>query len=452
MTAILVAAAGGALGLAGSGNANASGVWTRVSDPDGTNGDEVAVARTADGVLHVLWRRHVPGGNDLRHAPIRPDGRLGRSTDVVRRWSAVGNPYLLRTAEGGLLAFFGGIRSSDVRDPVSVNAATAPAAGDVWTLQPMSAGGKRLQVSDVGGAIGKDGTPISVWADTAPGSNGWHFGTDGAEPDGKMQDRCCVLAPDAAVDRRSGQAIVVWHSTAAGSRGIFAQSVEGVRAVGPKRLAPGSVTGGNAVAPTQRLGVVEREGGGVYVAYGSGYPSFERVVLWRYGAARPTVSLPADRAQHVNVGPGPEGRLWLMWEQGGTLFFSRSNRAATRLGRIVSAKPPAGTTRIWRLQGEGSRAQPLDVLAHVTTGSATATWHTQVLPGLQLAARVTRDGVAVTVHEAGDPVSSATVTAGGRRGVTSKEGLVQLVLPAGTHVVKASKAGYAPAELRIRIP
>lgn len=439
--------------LASSAGAGSPGTWTRVSDPNGTNSDEVALARTADGVLHAVWRRHGNGVQELRHTAISRSGRVGKITDVVRSWSSVGNPYLLRDASGGLRVLFGGIQSNAVREPITVNTATAPPSGASWALQPGSAGGSRLQVTDVGGALARDGVPVSVWPDTAPGSNGWHFGTNGAEPGGTYETRCCVLAPDAAVDARSGDVVLVWFSTVQGRRGIFAQPIGRTAPAGAKRLAPGSVTRGNAVVPTHRLGVSARVGApGVYVAYGSGYPSYGRVVLWRYGAARPTISIAAGGAEHVNVGSAPGGRLWLMWERGGTLYFTRTNRAATRAGRVVSARPPAGTTRIWRLKGDGVQAQPLDALVHVTSRGGTASWHTQVLPGLQLDARVAGGKTSVLVHEAGDPVAGAVVLAGGRRAVTDARGRVSLGLGSGAHVVRASKPGYQPIELRVRIP
>jgi hypothetical protein len=70
------------------------------------------------------------------------------------------------------------------------------------------------------------------------------------------------------------------------------------------------------------------------------------------------------------------------------VFATRTNKAATRAGAIVSTKPPPGTSTIWRLAGEGS-AGPLDVLLHVTAGGSIATWHTQVLPRLLLTAKAT---------------------------------------------------------------
>jgi hypothetical protein len=47
---------------------------------------------------------------------------------------------------------------------------------------------------------------------------------------------------------------------------------------------------------------------------------------------------------------------------------------------VQVVKPPAKTTTIWKLSGEGSRAGVLDLLVHASTPSSLATWHTQVKP------------------------------------------------------------------------
>ena len=50
----------------------------------------------------------------------------------------------------------------------------------------------------------------------------------------------------------------------------------------------------------------------------------------------------ADRNEHANVAAAPEGRLWLMWEENGTIFAARTNRSATKVGAVnASGRPGA---------------------------------------------------------------------------------------------------------------
>ena len=61
---LLTAVITGLVGLRSVGAADSDTTeptWTRVTDTDGRNIDEVGVARTKDGVLHVLWRKRPPG-------------------------------------------------------------------------------------------------------------------------------------------------------------------------------------------------------------------------------------------------------------------------------------------------------------------------------------------------------------------------------------------------------
>ena len=105
-----------------------------------------------------------------------------------------------------------------------------------------------------------------------------------------------------------------------------------------------------------------------------------------------------------------------MWHEGGSneLFARRTNKAATRFGPVVTIKPPASTSSVWKLKGEGTRG-PLDLLAAVSTGSSLAAWHTQVLPPLSIGAKKGADDVTFTVSDASDPVTGAKVAYAERR-------------------------------------
>ena len=92
--------------------------WKRVTTPDGASSDEVGLARTADGVLHVAWH-HPTGPNtaDLLHTVISAAGKVGATSPVQSGWTGFTNPALVVEPGGGLRVFWGGFRSTDSSDP-----------------------------------------------------------------------------------------------------------------------------------------------------------------------------------------------------------------------------------------------------------------------------------------------------------------------------------------------
>jgi hypothetical protein len=450
---ILVAVAAAALVASTSAVAGAPGTWTRLP---GTvvNYAEPGLARTGDGTLHVVWTRKNGTKAELVHAAVKPSGAVGSTTVALTGWSSMSHPDLLRMPDGSLRAFFGGIRTVQPNEPNdTMNTATAPAAGTPWTLQT----GNVVQSTTAyatavaGAALTKDGTPISTWS-TTPGV-GYHFGTDAADPDVLIKaDTCCLYDPDVAVDATTGAAYVAFWSNQKGAPGVFAQAIGPTAVKGARVLAPGSVSGGNSLGADGRTPITGRIGAaGVFVVYGQGYPTFKTVAVWRVGGAKPQLVVKADGAKHPNVAPAPEGRLWLVWDQGGKVWASRTNRAVTRIGPPSAVSPPAGGT-VYRLNGEGS-AGPLDVIANVG-GGGQSLWHQQVWPRLSLQAtafkRASGRTVRFRVTDAGDAVAGAKVKVGGKTFTTDRTGTVVVGFAStAMTTATASKAGYVKATAKV---
>ncbi len=442
------------LALATSAAAGPSGQWTRLP---GTviNFAEPGLARTSDGVLHVLYVRRSGSKDDLIHVAVSPAGKVGAESVALGNWEAIAHPDLLRMPDDTLRALFGGIRSTAAGDDNdALNTATAPASSGPWTLKP----GRAAQAlyayatSVTGAGLAKNGTPISTWSGT-PGL-GFHYGVNPSDPDGKIpQSGCCLYNPDIAVDSGSGQAWVGFYSNENASPGVFVNAIGPSGPQGGRKLAPGSVSGSNSLAPGNRSPLTGRIGAsGVHLVYGQGYPTFKTLALWRVDSAKPQLVLKADRNEHANVAAAPEGRLWLMWEQSGTIFATRTNKAATKVGPASKLKPPGGGT-IFRLNGEGS-AGPLDLVANVQSGGQ-ALWHQQVQPRLQLTGATHSAGAGRTITfrvlDAGDPVVGATVKAGGKTLKTAANGKATLRQAKSAPVkATASKAGYVSAALTVR--
>src|SRR5262249_51198179 len=134
---VLAAAVLGALAAAPTAKA---ATWKQLTSAGGSNIDQVALLRTSDGVLHVVWRKATgPLTEDLLHPAIAANGKIGATTPVQSGWTGFGNAGLTTIPGGGIRAFWGGIRSTDSNDPnQDENMAVSNDGGVSWTLTPGS--------------------------------------------------------------------------------------------------------------------------------------------------------------------------------------------------------------------------------------------------------------------------------------------------------------------------
>jgi len=444
---------------AGTASSGSPGNWTRITTTNLVNFAEPGLARTSDGVLHVVWHKPVSSNReDLMHSAISPAGKVvGDAVAIQSGWNSLSQrPDLVVSPDGNTLrVFFAGLHSLIGGDPLNEQLMTATAAreGRSWTgpQRVTSASHPSYGSAGIGAAVGAGGTPIVAEGD--PG-NIFHFGIGG--PDFAYESRgCCVYDPDIGVDSQSGQAFVAWFSNVNGSNGLYAQSISTSGLSGTPTYLPGSANADRSTAnqPIQRTPITGRLGaGGVYVAYGPGYPTRKSVSLLRLGASKPLVAGRGSSIENVDVARAPEGRLWVMWSDGGKIYAVRTNKAATRVGGRVALTPPAGTVSIFGLWGEGSLGT-LDLIAHAGTATnAVAFWHTQVLPPLDIEATGGVGVIRVKVTDAGDPVSGVAVTVAGHHAVTNGRGTASVhVKQKGTVTAKATKKGYRADTDRARV-
>jgi hypothetical protein len=442
-----------ALGLAivalaaGPAAAGPAGGWTRVTDPGGRNIDQIGLARTVDGVLHVAWTTGHGAGPGLFASTISPAGEPGGAPVPIQTgWETMSSPALLATPTG-LLALWGG--QSPGSGEGEVYAATAAADGASWSfagrVSPLDSD---AYASDrIGAATGTDGTPLFSWSLSFRLIT--HLGLDSSTPNQTWQTTCCAYVPGIGVDAATGDAVLGWFSNATNDYGIWTQTI--APGGGGRAYLPGS---GNAehtaaVAPDQTVGITGRIGSpGVYVAYGVGYPTWTSLWIWEHGSATAT-RVWNGRVLDPNLTAGPGGRLWVMWHTpGNEIYAMRSNPDATHWGSPVRVVPPAHTDTIWKLTGEGSGG-PLDLFASASTPESLAYWHRRVLPALTLACAGGKV-VRCTVADAGDPVKGARVRLGGKTLATNLKGKVQRDLSRGSYIVVASKSGYTAASARVR--
>jgi hypothetical protein len=445
------------LGLAPSADAGPPGTWTTISGGGVTNTDEAGVHRTPDAALHVaLVRDGSDGSQSIDVARISPSGRLVDRVTVVDRWEGVtDDPRLVAGPGGTMRLVFGGQAPGASGAPYTegyLYLATSDPTGTVWSLPPEgspaiidpygydSAGTAAVTLADGSLASGfASGSTINYQVGAAPKST---FDIGG----------CCAYDLTFATD---GTAVyAAWYSNA----GSDAQVGEYVRQVhptlGPVVKAPGSGSMSNG----QHVALTARQGDGLHMAYCTGYPTCRNVVLWKVGSGAARRIPGSAGAQNIAMSAGPEGRLWVAFDDGSNdVHAVRTNRAATRFGALRTLRP-GGSGSVYKVALEGSLTR-----ADLVVNDGSSVLHQQVLAGLSLKAKPKKwDGsgrrkVMLKVTDAGDPVKGARVkaTLHGKKLTcrTGSDGTCRITFPRSgraTVKVKASRSGYAPAVLRLK--
>jgi hypothetical protein len=434
--------------------------WKRVTTPDGASTDQVGLARTADGVLHVAWH-HPTGPNtaDLAHTAISAAGKLAATTPVQSGWTGITNPALV-VDPGGLRAFWGGLRSTDSSDPQNeTSTALSPDGGATWVLQPgpVVPPGAQSYGSDTAATVRPDGSTMQAFAGTL---GTWvHAGLSPATPNHDYQAPLGPYGydPNLATDA-TGRTVLAWYSSAAGHLGVQVQDV-GVDGapVGSAATMPG--TGDMQTGMLGRTPLVARRGGGLYVAY----PNASRVRLWRVGTgSAPLIGrVAASSSPAVALAAAGDGRLWVVWTEGfgdPDVLARRSNKAGTRFGAVVNAGHPKDAAQAYKVDASAAGGA-LDVLGNFNIGTAATavTSYRRLLPGLTLQAKPAKvrkgkkTDVRFTVRDAGAAVKGAKVKAHGASGRTNGKGRVTLTIKAsGALKATATRSGYTRATKRLK--
>jgi hypothetical protein len=432
--------------------------WTRITTPDGSSTDQVGLARTGDGVLHVAWHHPTgPNTQDLNHTVITPAGRIGATIPIQSGWTGFTNTALV-VEPGGLRAFWGAFRTTDPNDPQrETNTALSSDGGASWALQPgqVNPSGAQSYASAHAATVRGDGSTLQAFAGTL---GTWvHAGLSPATPNynftpGLQYGNDPNLATDA-----TNRTVMAWYSNATGRLGVLAQDVDADGSPGPGPLTmPG--TGAMSIGMLGRTPLTARTGGGFYVAY----PTPGGVRIWRVGAGRASVVAGIDNSPAVAIAAAGDGRIWVLWTKGfgdPDVLARRSNKRATRFGATVNAGHPREAMQAYKLDANVA-GNALDVLANFNLGATSdaATSYRRLLPGLTLQARPGRlrageqTLVRFTVRDAGDAVSGATVNVGDRAGVTDNRGRVTLTLTSSRAVTaQATRTGYTAATKRLAV-
>jgi hypothetical protein len=439
--------------------------WKRVTTPDGASTDQVGLARAADGVLHAVWHHPTgPNTSDLVHTPISAAGKVGANTPVQSGWTGFTNPALV-VDPGGLRAFWGGFRTTDTSDPQNeTNTALSGDGGASWALQPGSVvpGGAQSYGSNTAATVRSDGSTLQAFAGTL---GTWvHAGLSPSTPN---QDYQAPLGsygydPNLATDA-TGRTVMAWYSNATGHLGVQVQDVGADGSpVGAAATMPG--TGNMQVGMLGRTPLVARRGGGLYVAYPTGYPSQNDVRLWRVGASSaPLIAKVAGSGSPaVAVAAAGDGRLWVVWTKGfgdPDVLARRSNRGATKFGAVVNAGHPKEALQAYKVDASAVGGA-LDVLGNfnVDTTPTAVTSYRRLLPGLTFTAKPAKlrkgkkTAVRFTVRDAGAAVKGAKVTVGDESATTNGKGRVTLRIKSRkARTAKVKRSGYTGAAVRLKL-
>ena len=223
-------------------------------------------------------------------------------------------------------------------------------------------------------------------------------------------------------------------------------------------------TGDMPVGMLGRTPLAARAGGGLYVAYPTGYPASNRVRVWRIGArGAPVIDrVTGSGSPAVAIAAAGEGRLWVLWTKGfgdPDVLATRSNRGATQFGAVVNAGHPGDAMQAHKLDASAVGGA-LDILANFNIGTTSTgvTSYRRILPGLTLEARPgrvrsgERTAVRFTVLDAGAGVRGAKVTAAGESGTTDGNGHVTLSLKTrAAATARATRSGYTAATKRLAV-
>jgi len=427
--------------------AGAPGSWSLVGSGIRSVSVQSGMARTPDGVLHLLWSR---GGAGTPYAlfetRISPAGQASAARTIVSGWTRIDDVAAAVFEGRPLSVVFTGTKTDTTGDPTEgLNLATSTGGG--WHV-----GSAAIYKTDFAGSsvpsVGftRSGTLVQAWS-----GNGQvlvHAGVDPNVPARKIGKggNVSVLgwneAGKAASERE--RVLVAWCGA-----GIHALEF-GTDAPSPSRRLGGSET--TRCPAASRTAYARNPDGVDNTSAAASVGSEHTVRFWYNAVARPTdVAGGSGIKQQVAVAADPSGRVWVVWRDAdtGELRLRRSNGSDT-FGAVVSLALPASQDSIYNLD-LAAQDDRVDLVARTTKGSAVSLFHTQAYPGLSVEATSKGGHVTVLVTDAGVPVAGSNVSVGGHLLHTGPDGRVAIELPSNSYDISAAKSRYVGATTRVRV-
>jgi hypothetical protein len=450
--------------------AGGPGKWTRVTGED--SWFELNLQR-AGGLLHMSVREDESASTyRLIHRSITAAGVVGASHTVASGFEYLGYyPGVISAGAGVLRILFGAKDNADGLPNSSMLYVDSTDNGETWSApaQTNVTGGSAQDPSQMDAVVhAPSGVSYQVWEGTLcicvqRGLGPQNTHTNFNDVGGNNMDASI------AYDHATEKVWVSWLVFGDDVDGIYVREVNTTNGepAGPSTLVPGSFDtySGDRLINFQngRVPMIERRGvwgggGGVYVAYRKGYPSADRVNVWKIGDASPvTVAKTGKGVGEVAVAADQASRMWVVWASDGKIFARRSDRQGERWGKTVKVKAPPESVGVSTLQADAQKGK-LDVLAYASRVNGSGFFHTQLRPGISFSASPSRfrgkTTVVFTTKDAGAPLSRSKVTAGGKSCKTDSDGRCSIVLgpysSAKNLKAKATHSGYVPSTLTLR--
>lgn len=432
--------------------------WRVVSERSGTNLDEAAEVRGADGTLHVIYTNDESVSSEgIRYRTLSRGGAWSAPETVISGWTGITNPDI-ELVGGVPHVFWAGIRTTDSADPAHTGQAWyASRVGGAWNMSaaPFSNDSYAYAGSPLSTALAGDGTPWATWS---KGGRRLHSGlaTGAAEPN--LTTTCCDYAANLGRDAATGDIYTTYYADRDSDNGYFTQRV--APTLGDRVLLPGGRYGDSALSRGHRLAAASRTTGGVYSAYCDRYPSCVGIRVGAVTGPSLRLRLPgAANAETVWTAAAPLGRMWVSWADSRGVWAVRSNKALTQWGALQLLKGPRNFDSVWGTTGNAERGT-YDLFANISVGSDYRIWQTRVRPKLSIFPPVllSKNNVARTVKlrltDAGDVVPG-TIRFRGTTKAVDALGYASFVVPAGaTRGVQpaiGSSTGYVPGRSIVRI-
>ncbi len=240
----------------------------------------------------------------------RPTARSAPTSPIQSGWASTSDPALT-AVPGGLRAIWGGIRTTDTTETnQDLNTAFSADGGATWALQPGSIV-----------PIGAQAYASRHERDDAPQRDdardlvrhGRHVGARGPDPDTPNFNYQAAgygndsnLASDA-----SGAAMLAWFSDNPPGRPRAGASAPTARPRARRMTMPGTqvMVGGPELSRTPI--VARPNSGGFYIARSVGYPTANRVRVWRVGAPSTALLDKTETSAETAISTDAKGRLWV---------------------------------------------------------------------------------------------------------------------------------------------
>jgi hypothetical protein len=450
--------------------------WRQLSSGPAKGIGSIGLARIGSS-LQVVWSGYSTGSKEtLNTRTISASGALTSPAIQVEKWATINDYPQVIPFSGERAIVFSGIRSANSSDPYVSGAEyyATSADGKKWDLTAYQMSNNTTAYGSYGSdSEFADGNAVLVYTSSSANAVSYHEGyqplTTGlpADPTTTPEPGADVYNAGVGYDPKAKQFWTVWSSLSS-HKNTLGVSAQRIVPTGPRVHAPHTVTPYAGMPETaevnQRIDVAARPksaGGGVYAAYPVGYPTADKISLWKLGSSKSLLFGAGNDVAVADIAPGAGGRLWVIWFDRGhaVIHVARTNVAATRIGATCAVTTPHDEQYIYSLAGDGAKG-PLQVVINGGSNiSATKIYSTVVQPCLQVSvspSHVAPGGhVTVSVSDAGSPVGGAHVVILGVGATTDSHGVAHLRIPsgahAGSHTVAVSRAGYQHTQAHVHI-